>query len=198
MYCLRKEWWTKHRPNSTELIDKAKSLKRQNNGQLNKNLRLGAVKKGIIKMMNWEEVRKMGRYRSLQSIMLAEALKGITDNQTITADKSSWPDTMSGISPELQDSDLSQISRTNNHINWGERTGRKPLNWARKRNTTGLLWWWCQCSTCRTGGLMWPSRITWYNRINTAVNIMVDAKEQSHKITHETVRNIVKIIFSFF
>lgn len=27
----------------------------------------------------------MGRYRSLQSIMLAEALKGITDNQTITA-----------------------------------------------------------------------------------------------------------------
>lgn len=25
----------------------------------------------------------MGRYRSLQSIMLAEALKGITDNQTI-------------------------------------------------------------------------------------------------------------------
>ena len=24
MYCLRKEWWTKHRPNSTELIDKAK------------------------------------------------------------------------------------------------------------------------------------------------------------------------------
>lgn len=29
----------------------------------------------------------MGRYRSLQSIMLAEALKGITDNQTITAYK---------------------------------------------------------------------------------------------------------------
>lgn len=27
----------------------------------------------------------MGRYRSIQSIMLAEALKGITDNQTITA-----------------------------------------------------------------------------------------------------------------
>lgn len=29
----------------------------------------------------------MGRYRSVQSIMLAEALKGITDNQTITAYK---------------------------------------------------------------------------------------------------------------
>lgn len=29
----------------------------------------------------------MGRYRSIQSIMLAEALKGITDNQTITAYK---------------------------------------------------------------------------------------------------------------
>lgn len=28
----------------------------------------------------------MGRYRSLQSIMLAEALKGITDNQTIRYD----------------------------------------------------------------------------------------------------------------
>lgn len=25
----------------------------------------------------------MGRYRSIQSIMIAEALKGITDNQTI-------------------------------------------------------------------------------------------------------------------
>lgn len=29
----------------------------------------------------------MGRYRSVQSIMIAEALKGITDNQTITAYK---------------------------------------------------------------------------------------------------------------
>lgn len=29
----------------------------------------------------------MGRYRSLQSIMIAEALKGITDNQTVTAYK---------------------------------------------------------------------------------------------------------------
>lgn len=29
----------------------------------------------------------MGKYRSVQSIMIAEALKGITDNQTITAYK---------------------------------------------------------------------------------------------------------------
>ena len=29
----------------------------------------------------------MGRYRSIQSIMIAEALKGITDNQTVTAYK---------------------------------------------------------------------------------------------------------------
>ena len=45
MYCLLGEWLTKHRLNSTELIDKAKSLKRQKNRQLNKNLRLGAVNK---------------------------------------------------------------------------------------------------------------------------------------------------------
>lgn len=47
----------------------------------------------------------MGRYKSVQSILIEAALKGITDNQTVTAykkDCKAYSERMSTVNPEFE------------------------------------------------------------------------------------------------